>query len=33
MIGRAGPPRTRKDKQRRNDCEEKKDVIEIQAQT
>ena len=30
-IGRAGPPRTSQDEQRRNDRKEKKDVIEIQA--
>ena len=31
VIGRAGPPRTSQDEQRRNDREEKKDVIEIQT--
>jgi hypothetical protein len=30
-IGRAGPPCTNQDEQRRNDRKEKKDVIEIQA--
>ena len=29
VIGRAGPPRTSQDEQRRNDRKEKKDVIEI----
>ena len=32
MIGRAGPPRTSQDEQRRNDRKKKKDVIEIQAE-
>ena len=33
VIGRAGPPRTSQDEQRRNDRKKKKDVIEIQAES
>ena len=33
VIGRAGPPRASQDEQRRNDRQEKKDVIEIQAES
>ena len=32
MIGRAWPPPTSQDEQRRNDRKEKKDVIEIHAE-
>src|SRR4030095_7241364 len=32
VIGRAGPPRTSQNEQRRNDGKEKKDVIEIQSE-
>jgi hypothetical protein len=31
VIGRAGPPCASQDQQRRNDREEKEDVIEIQS--
>jgi hypothetical protein len=33
VIGRAGPPRASQDEQRRNDRQEKKNVIEIQAES